>query len=254
MQKRVVWALCLVSLFLLAASPAWAQGEQGKEPIFIYVAQWAVPRAQWSDMAKQDETEKALMDKLLTNGMVHSYGTFNVLVHQEGQPTHGSWFSATSLGNLMKALEELYKLPDVTSPVLAASKHWDYFLITRDYNGHSGTFKNAYLNGVSWVVKEGHEEEFWRLVRKYVVPMYDKLVADGTLHWYSIDSEYFHTGNPNMVEFVYMTADAPGLDKVRAAVEKLLADNPILGTAFSTMVKSKEHRDFLGWIPEMRFK
>ena len=255
MHKRVVWVFCLMGLFLLsAAAPAWAQGDQGKSPVFIYVAQWAVPRAQWAEMTKLDDSNKAQMEKLLADGTILSYGNFNVLVHQEGAPTHGSWFSASSMGGLMKALEAIYAGGNVTTPVQAASKHWDYILTSRDYNGHSGTFKGTYLSGASWRVKPGHEQEFWKMARAYVVPMYEKLLAEGAIHWYSVDTEAIHTDNPNNVEFVTIAADTAGLDKVRAALNEMLQKNPTLGAAFETTVKDELHRDFLGWVREMKHK
>jgi len=255
MQKRVVWAVCLVAVFLLAAAaPTWAQEEMGKAPTFIYVAEWAVPRAQWADMAKVSESEKPQMDKLMADGLVTGYGNFTNVVHEEGTPTHGSWFMASSMGNLMKALEAIYASGTTTAPVQAASKHWDHILVTRDYGAQSGSFKGGYLSGGAWKVKDGHEEEFWKMARTYVVPMYEKLLADGVIRWYSVDAQAIHTDDPNMIEFVYIAADASGIDKVHAAIMDMVHKNPTLGPAFDSMVKSSSHHDFLAWVPAMSHK
>ena len=32
------------------------------------------------------------MDKMVANGDILEYGYFANLIHQEGEPTHGSWF------------------------------------------------------------------------------------------------------------------------------------------------------------------
>jgi hypothetical protein len=42
------------------------------------------------------------MKKAMAEGAIVSYGSFAVINHQEGAPTHGSWFTATSMANLMK--------------------------------------------------------------------------------------------------------------------------------------------------------
>ena len=89
-----------------------------------------MPRDQWRDYAKVTADEKTMMDKLVADGTLTGYGDFSVLLHQEGQPTHGSWFSATSRAGLLKALEAIYTLPQVNFPVLGASKHWDYLVAT----------------------------------------------------------------------------------------------------------------------------
>jgi hypothetical protein len=63
------------------------------------------------------------------------------LIDQEGEPTHGSWFTASSEGKLMKALEQVYALGLTPSPVEAESKHWDLVLHSSSYNGVRGTTK-----------------------------------------------------------------------------------------------------------------
>ena len=109
MQKRAIWYVGLFTLLAMGGGlPARAQmQDQGKPPIYTYVSQWAVPRAQWPEMTKINQDEKPLMDKLMADGTITSYGDFTNLIHQEGEATHGSWFTATSEGNLMKALEGL---------------------------------------------------------------------------------------------------------------------------------------------------
>src|SRR5258707_15641781 len=116
-----------------------------KAPVYTYVSEWTVPRAMWADYKKEDEADVDAMKKGVADGTLISFGTFAVLNHQEGEATHGSWFTATSMANLMKFLEGLRNAPGATAPVLAASKHWDYILSTTNYGGHSGTFTNGYL-------------------------------------------------------------------------------------------------------------
>jgi hypothetical protein len=35
-----------------------------------YIAQWAVPRAQWPDMVKLDDQERPLMEKMVADGSI----------------------------------------------------------------------------------------------------------------------------------------------------------------------------------------
>ena len=87
MQNRVVKSVCsLVFLALAAGLPLRAQSaDQGKAPMYSYIAEWAVPRAQWADMEKVDDQEKALMEKLIADGTIVSYAGFTNLLHQEGK-------------------------------------------------------------------------------------------------------------------------------------------------------------------------
>src|SRR6266516_2069193 len=70
MQKRAIGYVCLLVLMALAASASLrAQNDdQGKPATYTYIAEWAVPRAQWADMVKVDDQERSLMDKLVADG------------------------------------------------------------------------------------------------------------------------------------------------------------------------------------------
>src|SRR5215470_8458945 len=119
--------VCGAATLLLAARPATAQSAAAEKPaVYTYVSEWAVPRAMWADYKKEDDTDLEAMKKAFADGTIVSYGSFSVINHQEGEATHGSWFTATSMANLMKVLEGLRSSPGATAPVLAASKHWDY--------------------------------------------------------------------------------------------------------------------------------
>src|SRR5215475_15916536 len=82
---------------LMAALPATAQNAaEQKAAVYTYVSEWAVPRAMWADYKKEDDADLEAMKKAFTEGTIVSYGSFSVINHQEGQATHGSWFTATS--------------------------------------------------------------------------------------------------------------------------------------------------------------
>ena len=120
MQKRTTSSLYFLILCLVAAAVGPLQAQTAAKPkpsVYTYVAQWDVPRAQWADMVKADDADRPVLDKLIADGTLVGYGAYNNLIHQEGEPTHGTWFSATSEGNLLKALEAIYAQPAlVTAP------------------------------------------------------------------------------------------------------------------------------------------
>jgi hypothetical protein len=236
----------------LAAGPAQAQGPDGGKPaVYTYVGQWAVPREQWRDYAKVNADERDTLDKLVADGTLIGYGDFADLLHQEGQPTHGSWFTATSRAGLLKALEAMYKLPQVTFPVLASSKHWDFLMVSRMYGLKSGKFQGGYLGGGVFDVKPGQERVFSELMKKNFQPIFEKLLAEGTVTLYSVETEEFHSQTPGRVTFVYTTADAAGVDKVENALESTLMGDPVLASAFRAAVDWKGHHDFLARVGNM---
>jgi len=147
MRTRSIKGLSVLgalTLGMLAGDPAWAQTSGTEKPLmYTYVSTWAVPRAMWGDYQKSLAVDDEALSKAVADGTLTGFGDYSILNHQEGLATHGSWFSASSMANLIKALEVLRAAPGMTAPVLAASKHWDLILESRDYNAHSAHSRMA---------------------------------------------------------------------------------------------------------------
>ena len=195
MFKQAILAAGLVLLVCTAGGPTIKGGAAAaqtapaeKAPVYTYVSEWTVPRAMWADYKKEDEADVDAMKKGVADGTLISFGTFAVLNHQEGEPTHGSWFSATSMANLMKFLEGLRNAPGATAPVLAASKHWDYIVSSTIHNGHSGTFTNGYLRVARWPAKADSNDPDGKIVKSTMVAVLEKLFADS-----AYEGPIFHT-------------------------------------------------------------
>jgi hypothetical protein len=254
MRKRTIESTGMLCLLALAALPALAQEANSKPPVYTYVAEWSVPRAQWGDYAKIDDEDKQVLDKLVADGLIVGYGSFVNLIHQEGGVTHGSWFSATSEGRLLKALEAIWARPGTTSPVLAASKHWDYILVGSVYGARSGSWEGGYLSVAQWDVKPGEMREYNEMAKRVIVPMFDKLVADGAMAAYGLQTEDYHTENIGRVSFYFTVPDADSLDKVDKALDDAFEKTPEYAIAFRSLVERKGHRDMLARVRAMTNK
>lgn len=257
MKNPITLSVCFFSVFaLVAVIPSQGQSaDQEKPPIYTYLSEWAVPRAQWADMIKLDEQDKPLLDKLVSDGTLTGYGAFTNLIHQEGEPTHGTWFTATSEGNLLKALAALYAHPgSTTAPVEGESKHWDYMLVGRVYNSHSGQSEGGYLAGDQWDVKPGQMHAYTDLIKSGLVPVFEKLVADGVVTSYGMDTEDFHTGKLGRVTFYFTTPDTDTFDKASKALDDAFNKNPALNSALLSMVDREGHIDFLDLVRYMKNK
>ncbi len=255
-RPRNLYVGSLFVFALVTGLPSNAQtGEQGKPPVYTYVSQWAVPRAQWPEMVKLDEQDRPLMDKLVADGTLTAYGAFTNLIHQEGEATHGTWFTATSEGNVLKALEAVYANPgSTTSPVEGVSKHWDYLLVSRVYNQRPGKSEGGYLAGDDWNVKPGQMRAYSDLIKSAVVPVFEKLLADGVVTAYGLDTEDFHTQKLGRVTFYFTTPDAAAFDKANKAFDETFEKSPALGAALQSMVDREGHRDFLDRLRYMNNK
>jgi len=245
--------LCALALIPFYASRVKAQSSTSeKSPMYTYVSEWSVPRAMWNDYLKNDTADVDMMKKAVADGTLISFGSYTILNHQEGNPTHGTWFSATSMANLLKALEGLRTAPNAVAPSLAAAKHWDYILQSRDYNAHSGTFTNGYLRVANWRHKAGDADN--KVLRATMGALLEKLFADGALHAYQIDEEVVHSADPGGLFVGIVTNGPEGVDKFNAAVDDLQKNNPTGAAAISTVLDQAGHRDFLARVSTMTHK
>jgi hypothetical protein len=246
---RVFAGPCALAMFAVWAVPAGAQMSQVKEKpaMYSYVANWAIPRAQWGDMGKAYAPDQKILEQALAKGTIVGYGNDEVLVHEADGETHDDWWSAMSMAGLMNVLNEFYTSGNATSSVLqSATKHWDSIYVSRYYNWHSGSLKGAYTSVSAYRLKEdAPDDAVETLSKNLIAPLLEKLLADGTIAEYEIDTQAIHTQAPGMFAIVYITPTAEGLDKVNAAIRETLKSNPLASPAFGSMVESGPHRDEL---------
>lgn len=249
-QMRSVWAgVCGLGMLTLCVVPSSAQMAEIKEkpPLYSYIANWQIPRAQWAEIDKANATDEAILGKALADGTIVGYGNDENLVHQPDGETHDDWWAATSMAGLMKVLDQFSTSGTAASPVLAsATKHWDSILVSRYYNWHSGSWKGGYVSVASYTLKADAPDDAVDLLSKQLVaPLLEKMLADGTIREYEVDSQAIHTVAPGKFWIVYAASSAEGLDKVNAAIRDTLKEHPLSIPAFDSMVEYSAHRDEL---------
>jgi len=247
MRRRVIGigvAVCFCTALVigLTEQKASAQMAAEKPAVYTFVMEWDVPRAMWGDYEKQMATTGETLKKSVDDGTLVSYGMFSIVAHQEGSANHGTWIAAASIANLMKVLDVLRASPTSTSPVVSASKHWDYLVSSRDYAAHSGTFTNGYLRVATWIGKESASDPGGKIEKASMVALCEKLMADGALHAYSIDREIIHTMDANAFFVVLVTNGPEGLDKFNAGVDDMGKNNPTALAAFRSLLSDSGHR------------
>jgi hypothetical protein len=218
-----------------------------KPPMYSYVGQWTIPRAQWGEMEKEYATEAKVLDKALAGGTIVGYGNDISLVHSPDGETHDDWFSAMSMSALLGMLDQFYKAGTPTSPVLSsATKHWDNVYVSRYYNWHSGSWKDIYTRvGYYRLKADAPEDAVEKLSKNVFVPLLEKMLADGAIHEYEIDTEAIHSEAPGSFIVAIVAANAESLDKFQAAVREFGKANPLFSSAENTLLDFTTHRDFL---------
>jgi hypothetical protein len=257
MHKRFLFAVMIVLLISMISAPTSSVSAQSapaaKAALYTYVSLFAVPRAQWADFEKAEMSDDTELKKLAADGSIVGYGIFSRVAHQEGEPTHGDWFSATSQANLMKGLEALIGSGASTNPVYANTKHWDEIYESHDYNMQSGTFTNSYVRVGVFKYKEGSEHAA-EITRATLVKGLESMVADGSLHGYHIDRQAIHTSDVNSFLIVLFTNGGEGLDKYSTMVESMGKNDPAGLAGFESIVNDAGHVDGLYRVPSMTSK
>jgi len=253
MRFRTMLAVLSPVLFLMMATPVEAQRSAQKPAVYTYVAQWSVPRAQWGDMSKMQQSNTATLDRLVSDGTLESYGLYETAVHEPKGPTHGNWFQASSMAGIFKALDALQGNTTSNAQLLGSGPHEDLLLVSRDYDAHSGSFKNSMLRGISVEVKPGMEQQFHDAFDRIIRPVLEKLTADGAVHAWSYHNEWI-VKHPGMVTIVFIANGPEGLDRYIAAINELFDKNPDAVGPLIAATEPGSRRDFLLRVTAMRQK
>jgi hypothetical protein len=245
MSKRFAFFMAVLCAAMILPAVASAQAEP---PMYTFVAEWAVPRDKWDDFnAGWEKNSKPILERMSANGTLVGWGAFNAVIHLDGEITHGTWFAANSIGAIERVREELIKQPN---PAMASTtKHRDYLLRSIARGGRTAGPASGYLWVSSSVVQPGKGQDWRAHWDKYSKAVYDQLVKDGTITWYTVDAEQVHTEASGLRFVVYVTPNADGVDKVNAAFaaanqKRSEEERRAIGSALGDMTVAGAHRDF----------
>jgi hypothetical protein len=226
----------------MSATLAGAQTVEVKEkpPLYRYVSYWAFPRAHWADADKDNATgNQKILAPALADGTLVGYGDAENLMHSAEGFTHANWRQANSWAGVMKVVEGFHKGGGSSSPLLvSATKHWDQVFVSRFYNWKAGSWKGAYGYAGTYKLKPDapDADDAVRTLSSFYVPVFEKMLADGTIVEYEIDRELIRkTDSPAKFVYLVVTPSVEGLDKLTAVVRAAVSENPLLGPAFASM-------------------
>lgn len=239
--------MCAIAMGFLWAVPASAQTEavKAKAPMYSYVSSWNIPRAHWGEMKNETAGEKEIMDKAMADGTLLGWGYDQNLVHTADGWTHDDWFSSSSMGGLMKVLKQLYASGTSTSPVLeSATSHYDLVLQSRYYGWHPGSYEDGIVSVSTYKLKEHAPDNALDAISGEVVaPLLEKLLGDGTILEYEIDTMAVHTAAPGSFWIVTVVNDPADVDKVDDAIRAAIKAHPGEGVEFDALTDPSGHRD-----------
>ena len=241
-------ALAVFATLYFPSSAIDAQTAEVKEkpPLYTYYSEWAIPRAKWADMDKA-RAGNGVFTHAFASGTLVGYGDDETVVHTAEGYTHDGWFSSMSMAGLLTTLSDLMQGGNTTTSVFAsATKHEDQIFSSRHYSWKSGSWKGAYTHTSIYKLKDSAPDNAVdTLAKSFIVPLLDKLLAEGTIVEYELDEQAVHTDSPALFFLDYITPTADGLDRVTKALGEAIKAEPLAGPAFGSMVDFSVHRDVL---------
>ena len=97
------------------------------------------------------------------------------------------------------------------------TKHRDYMLRSNTYRSTAATLDDGYFFSSSVRVKRDKDDDYHSFWDNRVKPVYEKLLEEGTIVAFGLTVEEISTDKPGGHESWYFTANAEGIDKVKAA-------------------------------------
>jgi hypothetical protein len=228
---RVMVGVAGLVVLGLSATLAGAQTVAVKEKPRLYtLSYWAFPR----DVDKDKATgNQRVLAPALADGTLVGYGD-DEKQSAEGF-THEIWWQANSIASLMKGREAFHKGGGSSSPpLLSSTKHSDQVFVSHFYNRKAGSWKGAYGYAGTYKLKPDAPDDAMRRLSSLLVPLFEKLLADGTIVEYEIDRESVHNTD-SRPQLVFLTPSAEYLDKLNASVDTAIDENPLIGLALASM-------------------
>ncbi len=253
MFKRICIVLsfvCALALGIaLQATSVWAQDQT----YFTYVSEWNVPRGQWAAFEKEREQANATFQRLVADGTLIAWGNDAATVHTEDGYTHEDFLVATSRAAILKAIDGL-RPSATTGSYTSVTKHRDYFMHTLVHGGKTSTGATGYLRVGMYQAKPGDGDAYVDHMKKYVLPLVDAAVADGTVLMYNFDSEDVHTAAPGAYFLAILYSSGDAMDKFFARLAINGKDNPAVGEVISNLTIGEAHRDTLAKVTAYQHK
>lgn len=222
MSKRIVGLLAVV-LLVFSAPAALSQMEQA-HPVYTYVSQFQVPRANWAQFTEDTEkTVNPILERLLADGTIIGWSNSENIVHTPDGMTHGTAWSSTSLVGITRVLDELRKAGPRPGQI-AATKHED--LLLRSIYSHTTTVSGGgagYLRVVCSLTQPGKSDDFVATIKKYLGPTFEDQFKKGVATSYGMDEQFIISGSGSMRCTVVTFSSAENMNKWADAIAATLA-------------------------------
>jgi hypothetical protein len=242
---KLIAGMLVLALAIFAVPIASPQTDQA-QPVYTYVSQFQVPRANWAQYA--EDTEKTfvpVVERMLADGSIVSWSTFETLVHTPEGYTHGAAWSSTSIAGLTRVLDEVRKSGPRPGQV-AATRHEDYLMQSTLYRAGSGKGTSGYLRVLCSQTQPGKPDDYATALKKYLWPTFEEQFKKGVATYVGLDQQYVNNAAPSLRCLVITYPNAESMDKWATAVNATLGKmSQADREAFFATTVPDSRRDFM---------
>jgi hypothetical protein len=222
MSKRNL-GLIVAVLLVFSAPIALSQMEMA-HPVYTFVSQFQVPRAQWAQFAEDTEkTVNPILERLMADGTITGWANAETLVHTPDGMTHSTAWSSTSLAGIMRVLDELRKGGPRASQI-AATKHEDVLL--HSVYSHTSAVSGGgagYLRVNCTLTQPGKSDDFVATIKKYLGATFEDQFKKGVATSYAMDEQYVLNGPGSLRCTVVTFSNAENMNKWADAIAATFA-------------------------------
>ncbi|HJY82317.1 MAG TPA: hypothetical protein VKK81_14700, partial [Candidatus Binatia bacterium] len=136
----------------------------------------------------------------------------------------------------------------------AVTKHHDLLLHTLAHGGKTSSGATGYLRVAIWQAKAGEADALEAHVLKYIKPVLDADVANGTILMYNFDKEDVHTGEPGAYDLAIIYPNGGAIDRFFADLAAAQKENPSVGQVLNSLTVGEAHRDIFSRVTTYQHK
>ena len=277
MRKLIFGSLSMLLLCCAAAANLQAQ-TPAAQPLTFYYDYRVNPGKEAEFMTLVNTVGAPVRDKLMADGVIAAWGIETPVLRYPGGTTHLIWFAVENYEGLEKVLSamearlaslavddakagEAARARRQPPPLTTAERQQQVFdmsktrdWLTRDLvSGYgqppaAGTLPFTRYNFVK--VKPGKGAEYRRVWEKYNKPVFDKLVADGSVIAYGMAVEDVKTDG-EFTHFIWIaTPNMSGGDKVASAfnadrARRTEEERDAIAEAFNSVLEADKARSMI---------
>jgi len=221
-MKRIAVVMAIAVMAAIAVAPIAISQMEPAQVVYTFVSQFQVPRANWAQYAENTEkTFVPIAEKMVADGTILSYSTFETIVHTPDGYTHGAAWSSTSIAGLTKVLDEVRKVGPQPGQI-AATKHEDLLMRSTMHMARGGSGNSGYLRVVCQLAKPDRPEDYAAAIKKLLWPTFEEQFKNGAANFVGMDQQYVNNSAPSLRCLVVTYPNAEGMDKWAAAINATL--------------------------------